>query len=120
MPRPKQNGALPTAIGERKPGPQKRTVAFDSNATLSSADAGFELLFSSNPLPMYVCDLQSLQFLEVNAAAVQSYGYSRDEFLRMRITDIRPPEDIPRLLKSIESQRDSLAGRGEWRHRRKN
>jgi len=119
MPRPKQNGALPTAIGKRKPGPQ-RTVGLDSNANLSSADAGFELLFSSSPLPMYVCDLQSLQFLEVNAAAIQSYGYSRDEFLGMRITDIRPPEDIPRLMKSIESRRDSRVGRSEWRHRRKN
>jgi len=83
-------------------------------------DAGFELLFSSNPLPMYVCDIHTLAFLEANAAAIGSYGYSREEFLRMRITDIRPAEDVPRLLKSLESQSGSLASRGLWRHRRKN
>ena len=66
---------------------------------------------------MYVCDAHTLQIVEVNAAAIRSYGYSRDEFLSMRITDIRPEEDVPRLLKSIESQKESVAGRGQWRHR---
>ena len=68
---------------------------------------------------MYVCDAHSLEFLEANAAAVRSYGYSREEFLAMRITDIRPPEDIPRFLQSIQSQSESIASRSEWRHRRK-
>jgi two-component system, cell cycle sensor histidine kinase and response regulator CckA len=69
---------------------------------------------------MYVCEVDSLQILEANAAAVGSYGYSRDEFLRMRITDFGAAEDIPRLLKFIESQGASVARRGPWTHRRKN
>jgi len=101
-----------------KPGPQKAGIA--ASETLMTPDAGFELLFSKNPLPMYVCETSSLRFLEVNAAAIHSYGYSREEFLAMRVTDIRPEEDVPRLLESIEASGDSLGSRGEWRHRRKN
>ncbi len=69
---------------------------------------------------MYVCDAHTLRILEVNAAAIRSYGYSREELLGMRITDIRPPEDIPSLLKAISSHGASAASRGQWRHRRKN
>lgn len=68
---------------------------------------------------MYVIDRETLCFLEVNAAAIQQYGYSREEFLRMRVTDIRPAEDVPRLLESIQSYRELVASRGHWRHRRK-
>jgi two-component system, cell cycle sensor histidine kinase and response regulator CckA len=116
-PRPKRT-EQGHAVGQKKPHEQE---AAPKRATaLLPTDAGFELLFSSNPLPMYVCDVHSLQFLEVNSAAVRSYGYSREEFLRMRVTDVRPPEDIPRLLKSIEAQAASVSSQGEWRHRRRN
>src|SRR5271156_4604287 len=64
----------------------------------------FEVLFENNPHPTWVYDVESLFFLEVNRAAVRNYGYSRDEFLAMRITDIRPPEDISALM--VELKRD--------------
>ena len=41
---------------------------------------------------MWVFDLETQAFLEVNEAAIQHYGYSREEFLAMTLTDIRPPE----------------------------
>lgn len=50
---------------------------------------------------MWIYDIHSLAFLEVNEAAVKHYGYSRDEFLKMTIKDIRPPEDIPLLLNDV-------------------
>ena len=50
---------------------------------------------------MWVFDEDTLAFVEVNQAAVVTYGYSRDEFLRMDITQIRPPEEIPALLERI-------------------
>jgi len=114
---PKQNGGSGRAPAATEPGPHRRPVSPPAGVT--PVDAGFELLFSSNPLPMYVCAVDSLEILEANAAAVRSYGYSRDEFLRMRITELGPAEDIPDLVQSIESQGASVAGRGEWRHRRK-
>jgi PAS domain S-box-containing protein len=59
---------------------------------LRSSEKQYRLLFQTNPNPMWVFDLETLAFLEVNEAAIQHYGYSREEFLAMTITDIRPPE----------------------------
>jgi PAS domain S-box-containing protein len=78
------------------------------------------ILFANNPLPMWVYDLETLAFLEVNHAATERYGYSRDEFLAMRITDIRPPEDVPRLREQVAQARPALQHSHVWRHRLKN
>jgi two-component system cell cycle sensor histidine kinase/response regulator CckA len=91
-----------------------------SHGTSLANDEHLELLFSQNPHPMYVIDSDTLCFLEVNAAAIQQYGYSREEFLGMCIKDIRPSEDVPRLLESIRQNGRSATSRGQWRHRRKN
>ncbi|HEV8617340.1 MAG TPA: PAS domain S-box protein [Methylomirabilota bacterium] len=91
---------------------------------LRDSEGSFRLMFADNPLPMWVYDLETLAFLEVNAAAVAHYGYSRDEFLAMRITDIRPPEEVPRLQEAVAG----IAARANepvrrharpWRHRLK-
>src|SRR2546428_183210 len=91
---------------------------------LRESEASFRLLFSSNPHSMWVYDLATLYFLEVNEAAVAQYGYSRDEFLRMRISDIRPPEELPKLTEAISrlaEGADPVVRRdaAPWRHRLK-
>ncbi len=84
---------------------------------LRQSEKQYRLLFHSNPNPMWVFDLETLNFLEVNEAAIQHYGYSREEFLAMTIMDIRPPEKGGQSKAAIVSS----AGRGlVWRHRRKN
>ena len=91
------------------------------NGLLGDCEPNFELLFSTNPLAMYVCDRETLEFLEVNASAERQYGYTREEFLKMKITDIRPSEDIPRLLDVARTDgMQPLQFLGQWRHRRKN
>ena len=92
-------------MSPRRPAPRRRESP--------DGEARFRLLFQDNPLPMWVFDRSTLDFLDVNKAAVAHYGYSREEFLDMRITDLRPPEDGPRAAKSV-SKRQSLA---MWRHR---
>src|SRR6266536_2883733 len=76
----------------------------------SSADfeQSFRQLFLSHPLPMWLFDIQTLAFLEVNDAAVGTYGYSRDEFLAMRIIDIRPSEDVPGVVAMVAEPADEL------------
>lgn len=86
---------------------------------LRQSEENFRLLFENNPHPMWVYDLETLAFVEVNNAAVARYGYTRDEFLAMRLTDIRPPEDVPRLLETVRQERPILQHSGEWRHRLK-
>ena len=85
--------------------------------SLNRQEVEFRLLFVSNPQPMWVFDQQTLEFLEVNQAAIERYGYSRQEFLRLKITDIRPEEDVPRLLEWPHSS--GIRSAGEWRHRLK-
>ena len=76
----------------------------------------YRLLFEKNPLPMWVYDIKNLHFLAVNDAAVAHYGYTRNEFLRMTVKDIRPPEDVPALLKEIAGLESSTETIGIWRH----
>ncbi|MBE9053275.1 PAS domain S-box protein [Nostocales cyanobacterium LEGE 11386] len=80
----------------------------------------FSLLFVNHPHPMWVYDQNTLKFLDVNEAAVSQYGYSREEFLQMRITDIHLPEDITRLLESLAEKKTELNLSEEWQHRQKN
>ena len=56
--------------------------------TVNESEERYRLLFDSNPLPMWVYESENLRFVAVNNAAVSHYGYSRDEFLSMVITDI--------------------------------
>lgn len=79
----------------------------------------YRVLFERNPMPMWVYDLETLAFLEVNRAAARQYGYSKEEFLSMTIKDIRPPEDVPALMENLKAMRPSSFERGTWRHRKK-
>lgn len=80
-------------------------------------DAYFRLLFAANPLPMWLYDAESLQFLEVNDAAIDHYGYTRDEFLQKRITDLRTPEDAERLVHDLRRAAPGLRRWTNMRHR---
>jgi PAS domain S-box-containing protein len=95
------------------------TERMEVEESLRESEERFRLMFTSNPLPMWVYDVESLRFLEVNEAAVMRYGYSKDEFLMMRITDIRPIEETLRLMEHLEQVRPALQSSGEWRHQTK-
>lgn len=88
-------------------------------ALQSAKDREFRYLFLNNPLPMWVFDRETLRFLEVNEAALRKYGYTREEFLSMRISDIRPPEDLPRLYQQLGSVGVAVTESKNWRHRLK-
>jgi diguanylate cyclase (GGDEF)-like protein/PAS domain S-box-containing protein len=83
------------------------------------SDATFRLLFASHPLPMWVYDLKTLRFLDVNEVACHTYGYTREEFLALTIRDIRPAEDISRLDDSVRTSDENSFNAGIWRHRKK-
>jgi len=87
---------------------------------LKESEDKYRYLFANNPQPMWIYDLETLGFLEVNQAAVNHYGYSFEEFLLMTIKDIRPLEDISSLLKDVELARQAYNPAGEWRHIKKN
>jgi PAS domain S-box-containing protein len=86
---------------------------------LRQSEERYRLLFERNPQPMWVFDLETLFFLEVNEAAIHHYEYSREEFLAMTIKDIRPPEDVPNLLANISRITPQHEEAGIWKHRKK-
>jgi len=86
---------------------------------LREAEEQFRLLFAATPLPTFLWDLETLQYLEVNDAAVSHSGYSRDELLRMRVTDLLPPEAAPAVLSQMQVLRTQSHDRGQGRHRLK-
>jgi PAS domain S-box-containing protein len=55
-----------------------------------STQAAMGLLFQGNPQPMWIYDAEPLSFLAVNQAAIDVYGYSREEFLAMGIGELWP------------------------------
>jgi PAS domain S-box-containing protein len=63
-------------------------------SALRESEEQYSELFHLSPLPMYVFELESLKFLDVNEAFVKHYGYSRDELLLMNIRQIRPASEI--------------------------
>lgn len=85
-------------------------------AGLVSSLERYRILFDRSPRPAYVFDLETLSFIEVNQAALQHYGYSRDEFLSLTADAIRPAEEMSLLLQRIHSGIQTPA---MTRHRKK-
>ncbi|HEY4382341.1 MAG TPA: EAL domain-containing protein [Acidobacteriaceae bacterium] len=90
-----------------------------AGAVLRHSEEQYRLLFESNPIPMWVFDRRTLQFVAVNEAAIQQYGFSEQEFLERTIAEIRPEEDIPELIRDVSTRVVGLQNPGVWRHRKK-
>jgi PAS domain S-box-containing protein len=121
---------MPFTISRRSPQASESTVA-EHNAeekslkngragqALRASEGTYRLLFDGNPMPMWVYDLESLAFLAINEAAIERYGYTREEFLQMTIKDIRPGEDVAALVENVAKKAARLEKSGAWRHRKK-
>jgi PAS domain S-box-containing protein len=86
---------------------------------LRASEQRYRSLFAANPQPMWVYDLETLAFLEVNNAAALHYGYTHDEFLSMTLRDIRPPEELGRLERDGAKLAAVVSDAGQSRHRTK-
>ena len=56
---------------------------------LKQREASFRLLFDGNPVPMIVCSQDNERIISVNDAAVAHYGYSREDFEKLKISDVQ-------------------------------
>jgi two-component system cell cycle sensor histidine kinase/response regulator CckA len=92
----------------------------NSEAELRRSREDFRFLFRDSPLPMWVYDLETTKFIDVNDAAVASYGYSREEFLARSVFDIRPAEDIPQVRNLLGLEAPEYLEATGLRHMRKN
>jgi PAS domain S-box-containing protein len=95
-----------------------------AEAGLRDSEQQYRLVFHGNPTPMWVFDHETLAFLEVNNAALEHYGYTREEFLAMTLADIRAPEEMPAMIEYLHqllaAQKPPRPGwAGVWQHRKK-
>lgn len=79
----------------------------------------YRLLFETNPNSMWVFDAKTLRILAVNDSAVAKYGYSREEFLQLTLSDLCPDHDSSPLTKAMASPATAENFAGEFRHLRK-
>ncbi len=89
------------------------TRQHEAEDALRRSEDQYRRLFEASPHPMWVFDTETLAFLAVNDAAVARYGYTREEFARRTIRDIRPVEDVPALLADLRTPVSPKV----WRHR---
>jgi diguanylate cyclase (GGDEF)-like protein/PAS domain S-box-containing protein len=86
--------------------------------SIKESEHRYRTLFDLNPLPMWVYDFETLRFIAVNDEAVKHYGWTRDEFLSMLITQIRPEEDVPAVL-ALLPQLPERVSPAIFRHKKK-
>jgi len=118
----------PEALQEANQNLIDRTAELDrANADLAFANQALRrseeqqrILFDSIPHPVWVYETSTLAIKDVNQSAIASYGYSREEFLSLTIKNLRPEEDIPSLMESVQKTPHGSKGAGVWKHRKKN
>ena len=77
-------------------------------------------LFMNNPLCMWVVDRLTLKIIDVNDAAIQYYGYRKEEFLSMTKTDLRPEAEKSAYERLMHSGKMSSFDKRIGRHVLKN
>ncbi|MGO4701276.1 putative bifunctional diguanylate cyclase/phosphodiesterase [Dyella sp. 2RAB6] len=93
------------------------TEQWNAHRRQAESEHRFHSLFEHNPLPFWVFDADTLRFLEVNAAAMKAYGYTREELLGMTIADLRDPTERPGLVAHLASPHESRSAPRVWAHR---
>lgn len=83
-------------------------------------EENYKWLFNTSPIPMYMYEAESFQFISVNDAALKQYGYTREEFLSLDATRIRPLSDLSSFKAANIGCPHRYFDFGRWRHVRKN
>ena len=92
-------------------------IAETDEQRLRLSEERYRYLFYNNPLPMWIYDSATLQFIEVNDAAIEKYEYPRKEFLQLGLADIRPNQDTEKLMASVRERKErKFNTAGTWEH----
>ncbi|MBN9299489.1 MAG: PAS domain S-box protein [Filimonas sp.] len=77
-----------------------------------------DILFERNPNPMWIYAIDTLRFLAINEAAVEKYGYTKEQFLQMTLRDVRPEDAVKAMEQKVaEVAEHSLSSKSLWTHR---
>jgi PAS domain S-box-containing protein len=98
---------------------EKDSSTYNFDNLIKNRGSMFDILIQNNPEPIFIYDTENLGFLEVNNAALNLYGYRKEEFLKMDFTDLYTPEDIQTLLDSSNSPDKFGKFTGPYKHKKK-
>ncbi|HMK43387.1 MAG TPA: PAS domain S-box protein [Dissulfurispiraceae bacterium] len=84
-------------------------------AALQQSEMRYRNLFERNPAPMFIYQRGELRLLAVNDAFLHHYGYTAEEALALRLTDLYPDEEKERIAKFATGLKGH-AYAGEWHH----
>ncbi len=88
---------------------------------IEQSELSYRKMFINNPQPMLIYQTDTFRILEVNDAMVEKYGYSREEFLQMDTTALRPEKEVAHYIHQMGLDSGELMHLGEiWQHRLKN
>ena len=105
---------LPAAVRRAVAEAGERAHREQAEDALRQSEKQYRLLFDGNPHPMWVFDLENQAIIEANEAAVAHYGFSHEEFLSMKLADLRAPGRHENN-SAGDAETDAIV----WRHRRK-
>lgn len=91
-----------------------------SEANLKASEEKYRVLFYNHSVPSWIYEADSLVFLEVNDAATQHYGYNREEFLSMKLTDILAEEEVQKYQSFLQEDSCKQCHKEIWVHKKKN
>ena len=87
---------------------------------LRISEKKYRLLFNENPLPMWISSKSKNSFLDVNSAAFLSYGYTKEEFLKMRLADINVNDASVFKTDLNGNDAEFTNQQNVWQHKKKN
>jgi PAS domain S-box-containing protein len=93
-----------------------RATASTKGVGVNRNSASYRSLFDSSPLPMWVMDEESLRIIAVNQIALNRYGYTRQEFLRLHVTDLQVAEDRSEMIRELRERDPSSTRTFRRRH----
>jgi PAS domain S-box-containing protein len=75
-----------------------------SQIQLKESEKRYSELFRLNPQPIWMFELETFRFVQVNKAAIDLYGYSEEEFLQKTVFEMRPSAEVQAFKKVLEKQ----------------
>ncbi len=88
--------------------------------SLLLSERNYRLLFEENPVPLWMTDAVTFNFIDINPSAVAQYGYTKEEFICMNSEDIKVPEERYQIQKLKEKDNKQKLFEEVVRHIKKN
>ncbi|CAN5495279.1 hypothetical protein BH11BAC3_BH11BAC3_01020 [soil metagenome] len=90
----------------------------NAEVILRSSEERYKYLFNNNPACIIIWDLSNFSILEVNDSAMEQYNYTKEEFLKKSVLDLRMPDDVAEIRELAQKARENVFFKvtSTWKH----